>query len=74
MKCGPDQNTVEICEKITFLEKSFHFVVLDQVLMQSMHTVVSLDFLLPIPHRMYFYSVLKNQTLTVNTLHCFFFF
>lgn len=39
MKCGPDQKTIEICENITFLEKSLHFVVvLEQVLMQSMHT------------------------------------
>lgn len=38
MKCGPDQKTIENCENIT-LEKSLHFVVvLEQVLMQSMHT------------------------------------
>lgn len=37
-ECGPDQKIIEICESVPFLEKSLNFVVLEQVLMQNIHT------------------------------------
>lgn len=49
-ECGPDQKNIEICESVPFLEKSLNFVVLEQVLMQSIHTECSLSFLLLSSH------------------------
>lgn len=52
-ECGPDQKIIEICENIPFLEKSLHsVVVLEQVLMQNIHTECSLGFLLPSSQRL----------------------
>lgn len=37
-ECGPDQEITEICENVPFLEKSLHFIILEQVLMQNVYT------------------------------------